>query len=211
MKRNQWVLLIVVSLIAGLAGLVIGRLTQQTSSDVAGDASQWLFSHTAEAGTIEPNGDDTWTLTLADVDPVVLGFTDRPLRDAQAGTIEKLIEAWPVMFADSNPNGVVVAHNAQDETNSAVVELSNPELEGSTLTYTVRVLTNEGGPASPGVIYNFEQVSVFIDDVPVTSWVCENTDGGVVDPPGVLNAPIATDVWRSQCQIKGGYPVPKKG
>lgn len=123
----------------------------------------------------------------------MLGFTDRPLREAQAGTVERIGEAWPDMFGDSNPNGVVVAHNQSGATNSAVLEFMEPKLNGSNLTYT------------------FEQVSVFIDDVPVTRWVCESPPGGVVDPPGVLNSPIAPDVWRSECQIKGGFPIPQKG
>lgn len=126
------------------------------------------------------------------------------------GTVERLVDSWPELFGDSNPNGVVVAHNSDGETNSAVVELMEPKLSGSTLTYTVRVLTNEGGPAEAGVNYNFEQVSVFIDDVPVSSWACENPNGGLVDPPGVLNAPIAPNVWRSECEINGGFPIPQR-
>lgn len=190
----------------------LGARTQSTSASPETQTSNWLFSQTADAGSISPNGDGTWTLTLTDVDPVVLAFTDRPLRDAQAGTAERLVEAWPDMFGDSNPNGVVVAHNAEGATNSAVVELMDPAIDGSTMTYTVKVLTNEGGPAEPGRSYSFEQVSVFIDDVKVTSWACEAiSGGGVVDPPGVLNAPIAPDVWRSECQINGGLPVPQKG
>lgn len=195
----------------GGVGFFLGARSQAPNSASDEQVSNWLFSQTADGGSIAPNGDGTWTLTLTDVDPVVLGFTDRPLRDAQAGSAERLVEAWPTMFADSNPNGVVVAHNEEDATNSAVVELMDPTLDGSTMTYMVRVLTNEGGPAEPGVTYDFQQVSVFIDDVPVTSWVCENPNGGVVDPPGVLNAPIAPDVWRSECQIKGGFPIPQKG
>lgn len=190
----------------------LGARTQSTSASPETQTSNWLFSQTADAGSISPNGDGTWTLTLTDVDPVVLAFTDRPLRDAQAGTAERLVEAWPDMFGDSNPNGVVVAHNAEGATNSAVVELMDPAIDGSTMTYTVKVLTNEGGPAEPGRSYSFEQVSVFIDDVKVTSWACEAiSGGGVVDPPGVLNAPIVPDVWRSECQINGGLPVPQKG
>lgn len=211
MTTRAWLVVSLVAVVIGAAGYAIGARTQGNSTATTEQTSNWLFSQTADAGSISPNGDDTWTLTLTDVDPVVLGFTDRPLRDAQAGTVERLVEAWPQMFADSNPNGVVVAHNATGETNSAVVELIDPKLDGSTMTYTVRVLTNEGGPAEPGVTYNFEQVSVFIDDVSVTSWVCENPNGGVVDPPGVLNAPIAPEVWRSECQIKGGFPIPQKG
>lgn len=201
-----------VSVAAGAFALGSWTRSGDSSSSEA-QASNWLFSQTADAGSISPNGDGTWTLTLTDVDPVVMAFTDRPLREAQAGSAERLVEAWPDMFGDANPNGVVVAHNDRGATNSAVVELMDPSLEGTTMTYTVKVLTNEGGSADPGVTYNFEQVSVFIDDVKVTKWVCEalTGDGGVVDPPGILNAPIAPDVWRSDCEINGGVPVPQKG
>lgn len=209
-KGTRVVVALVVALV-GVLGFVLGMQVQRSSSADGEEEANWLFSQTADGGSISPNGDGTWTLTLTDVDPVVLGFTDRPLREAQAGTVERLVEAWPAMFGDADPNGVVVAHNQSGATNSAVVELIDPQLNGSTMTYTVRVLTNEGGPAEPGVTYDFEQVSVFIDDVPVTSWACESPSGGLVDPPGVLDAPIAPDVWRSQCQINDGFPIPQKG
>ena len=213
MTHKAWIVVGVAALAAvAVVAFALGARTQSTSASPEAPTSNWLFSQTADAGSISPNGDGTWTLTLTDVDPVVLAFTDRPLRDAQAGTAERLVEAWPDMFGDSNPNGVVVAHNAEGATNSAVVELMDPAIDGSTMTYTVKVLTNEGGPAESGRSYSFEQVSVFIDDVKVTSWACEAiSGGGVVDPPGVLNAPIAPDVWRSECEINGGFPVPQKG
>ena len=213
MTHKAWFVVGVVAFAAvAVVAFVLGARTQSTSAPPEAATSNWLFSQTAAAGSISPNGDGTWKLTLTDVDPVVLAFTDRPLREAQAGSAERLVEAWPDMFGDANPNGVVVAHNAEGETNSAVVELMDPAIDGSTMTYTVKVLTNEGGPAEPGRSYTFEQVSVFIDDVKVTSWVCEATSGGgVVDPPGVLNAPIAPDVWRSECEINGGVPIPQKG
>ena len=211
MNRRAWVVVGLVAVVVGVVGFALGSQTQGNSSADGDQTSNWLFSQTADAGSISPNGDDTWTLTLTDVDPVVLGFTDRPLRDAQAGTVERLVEAWPAMFGDSNPNGVVVAHNDNGDTNSTVVELIDPELDGSTMTYTVRVLTNEGGPAEPGATYNFEQVSVFIDDVSVSSWSCENPNSGPIDPPGVLNAPLAPLPWRAECEAKGGFPVPQQG
>lgn len=211
MKRNSWIALVLVAVIAGLIGYLLG--VRPGSADAADEAStsNWLFSQTADAGNITPNGDDTWTLTLTDVDPTVIAFTDRPQREAQSGSLEKLVEAWPEMFRDSDPNGVVVAHNAEGQTNSAAVELTNPVLDGSTLTYTVRVLTNEGGQAEPGASYDFSQVSVFIDDVTVTSWQCVTTNGTLVDPPGEVNVPLAPPVWRSECQINGGFPIPVQG
>lgn len=211
MTKKSWAVVVLVALVVGVMGYVVGSRTPESASATPEQQANWLFSQTADGGSISPNGDDTWTLTLTDIDPVVLGFTDRPLREAQAGSVERLVEAWPAMFGDSNPNGVVVAHNASGATNSAVVELIDPQLDGTTMTYTVRVLTNEGGPAEPGVTYNFEQVSVFIDDVSVSRWVCESPTGGVVSPPGELDAPVAPELWRSECEINGGFPVPQKG
>ena len=211
MNKKAWIAAALVAVVVGVVGFALGSQVQGNSSADGEETANWLFSQTADGGSISPNGDDTWTLTLTDVDPVVLGFTDRPLREAQAGSVEKLVDSWLELFGDSNPNGVVVAHNQSGATNSAVVELMEPKLNGSTLTYTVRVLTNEGGPAEAGVNYDFEQVSVFIDDVSVTSWACESPNGGLVDPPGVLNAPIAPNVWRSECEMNGGYPIPQKG
>jgi hypothetical protein len=210
MKSKSWLALALVVVLIGIGGYFLGARSQNADATQGTQEANWLFSQTANSGSIAPNGDDTWTLTLREVDPTVMGFTDRPLREAQSGSVEKLVEAWPTMFGDSNPNAVVVAHNATGETNSAVVELMDPELNGSTMTYTVRVLTNEGGPAEPGFSYDFSQVSVFIDDVSVSSWVCTSTSGGVVDPPGQINAPLAPQVWRSQCEINGGFPIPQK-
>ena len=211
MSWKSWLVLALVAALIGIGGYALGNRSQNTAAAESTPEANWLFSQTADSGSITPNGDDTWTLTLREVDPNVMGFTDRPLREAQSGSVEKLVEAWPTMFGDSNPNGVVVAHNAAGETNSAVVELMDPELNGSTMTYTVRVLTNEGGPAEPGVSFDFSQVSVFIDDVSVSKWVCTSPTGGVVDPPGEIDAPLAPQVWRSQCQINGGFPIPENG
>jgi hypothetical protein len=147
MNKKAWAVVALVAVVVGVVGFALGSQMRGSTSADGEQTANWLFSQTADGGSISPNGDDTWTLTLTDLDPVVLGFTDRPLREAQAGTVERLVDSWPVMFGDSNPNGVVVAHHQSGATNSAVVELREPKLNGSTMTYTVRVLTNEGGPA----------------------------------------------------------------
>ena len=208
MSKTSWIVVVLVAVVFGAGGFAIGSLSQSPAGTSDEQTSNWLFSQTADAGTIAPNNDGTWTLTLTGIDPNVLGFTDRPLREAEVGRVERLVEAWPVMFADADPNGVVVAHNDAGETNSAVVQLMDPVLDGSSMTYTVKVLTNEGGPAEPGATYDFGQVSVFIDDVAIVDWVCAGPNG-VVDPPGVLNSPVAPEAWRQKCAVNGGQPVPQ--
>ena len=201
---------LVVGVVVGVVGFALGSQMQESSASADEEqTANWLFTQTADGGSISPNGDGTWTLTLTDVDPVVLGFTDRPLRDALAGPVERLVDAWPTMFSDSNPNGVVVAHNESGATNSAVVEMMDPKLDGSTLTYTVRVLTNEGGPAEAGMSYDFEQVSVFIDDVSAGGWVCKDMGGKVVSPPGVRDDPYLPPGFTQECNANMGVVRPK--
>ena len=211
MNTRVWaVVALVVGVVVGVVGFALGSQMQESSASADEEqTANWLFTQTADGGSISPNGDGTWTLTLTDVDPVVLGFTDRPLRDALAGPVERLVDAWPEMFRDSNPNGVVVAHNQSGATNSAVVEMMDPKLDGSTLTYTVRVLTNEGGPAEAGMSYDFEQVSVFIDDVSAGGWVCKDMGGKVVSPPGVRDDPYLPPGFTQECNANKGVVRPK--
>lgn len=206
MSKRNWLVVALVALVFGIGGFLVGTRASAGSDE---NAANWLFSQTADTGTIAPNGDGTWTLTLSDVDPTYIAFTDRPVREASLGDLPLLVDQWGDLFADSDPNAVVVAHNEAGDTNSAVVQLSDPVLDGSTLTYTARVLTNEGGPAEPGVTYDFGQVSVFIDDVDYI-WRCiDPVYGGVIEPPEVFEGPVYDQRWAANCQLSKG--VPKSG
>jgi len=103
----------------------------------------WLFSHTADAGTLKQNSDGGYTLTLTGIDPHVMAFTDRPARDSQILPTAGLIEVWPTLFADSPPNAVLVEHNASGNTDSVVLTLTNPKLTSSALTFNAVVITDE--------------------------------------------------------------------
>lgn len=141
------------------------------------DASpSWLFSHTSDSGSFQDNGDGTFTLTLNNIDPHIIAFTDRPDRDSAIIDTADLVADWPDLFADSAPNAVLVEHQPTGAANSVVVTLDNPELAGATLTFEA-VLLAEEVPASvanhAGTIHltppeTFQEASFFIDDVP--SW-----------------------------------------
>ena len=93
MNKGSWIVVALVAAVVGVVGFALGSQVQGNSSADGDQTSNWLFSQTADGGSISPNDDGTWTLTLTDVDPVVLGFTDRPLREAQAGTVERLVDS----------------------------------------------------------------------------------------------------------------------
>lgn len=158
-----------VVLAAGAAGAMWWFLDHQQDQ-----TPSWLFSHTSDSGSLEDNGDGSFTLTLNDIDPHTMAFTDRPNRDSAIIDTADLVERWPTMFADSAPNAVLVEHQATGEANSVVLTLENPSLSGTTLTFDALVLTEE----VPQSVENhadeihlmppttFEAASLFIDDVP---------------------------------------------
>lgn len=209
-------------IVAGGTWWVLDRVdTDATGEAVAavdepGSSPSWLFSHTADAGTLTPADDGTYTLTMDAIDPKVMGFTDRPDRQTMILSAEQLVEAWPTMFADSAPNAVLVEHEPNGDTDSLVVVLRDPELDGSTMTYTVEILEDEAHPSSVEGLVNsthvdppseFADVSLFIDDVNMDESVysCVNASGQLITPPGtipIVNKPNAP--YFKICADSGG-------
>ncbi|OQK15153.1 hypothetical protein AU255_18490 [Methyloprofundus sedimenti] len=114
---------------------------------------QYLFVQTAHAITSKDN-----QLTLHGIGPATLFFSDRPERITGHVDTEGWVKSWSVgkdSFA-ANPPNATISILGNDSVDDVVVELTNPQLVGSKLTYTVKVL--EGNlPASGGI------ASLFID------------------------------------------------
>jgi len=177
-------LVLVVAASAGIAWWLTDRNSASTS---------WLFAGAAEAGTLTPKSDGTFTLTLTGIDDDVLAFTDRPQRDVAVLDPQVLPEYWEQWFADSNPNAVLVEHEPGGDSDSTVMVLANPTLTGAkpdrTLTFDAE-LVSEAIPESvqrlAGKVKDvppsdFDRVSVFIDgaiSVPVS-----NGKGGTTSVP----------------------------
>ena len=107
-------------------------------------------------------------LTLYDVPRQTMYFTDRPNRVVGNMPTEKFVARWvtdkgPNGFATVPPNAAVTVFQP-DGPKTAIVELSNPRIDGNNLTYNVRILQGIGStqPAT-GV--------VFIDDY--TGWAAD--------------------------------------
>ena len=133
-----------------------------------------MFSYTARSGSMVEQPDGTYLLTLEHADENIVAFTDRPDRDTGIVPAAALVEEWPNLFADSAPNGVMVEHDPKGGTDSWVVELHDPAIDGSTVTFRVTVLDEEDHSASASRLTNevydtpptqFRAVSLFIDDV----------------------------------------------
>ena len=122
----------------------------QTAS--AADKVELLFVQNSVAGTY-----DGKTLTLNGVGPTVF-FSDRPQRISGHVHTAEFIRHWDKgsdNFAENPPNGTLSVLGDQD-VQSVVIELRNPDLKGNTLSYNVRVLQGQ-------LPKSFKESSLFID------------------------------------------------
>lgn len=137
-------------------GTVQSSLAQHSPTPQAAEPTEqlmeFLFVQNSTRGTF--NGK---TLTLEGVGPTIF-FTDRPERVAGQVPTAEFISHWDVgsdNFAADPPNAALSFRGAERAA-SAVIKLTNPKLEGSTLSYDVSVI--EGSlPDSVG------ESSLFID------------------------------------------------
>ena len=135
---------------AGSPGLTTAGFSSaraQGATPVGTNEGSLLFVQNAGATTLEPAGDGTYTLTMNDVLPQTLYFSDRPARIAGTIPTEGFVTGWEEAFADSPPNASLIAHsgeNAEDE-DAVVVELldSTYDAAAGSLTYTVRILAED--------------------------------------------------------------------
>jgi hypothetical protein len=112
-----------------------------------------LFVQNAENCSLQGN-----KLTLKSINASTICFTDRPNRMAGHMPTTKFVPLWSEgkdSFLNNNPNGTLSVLTGEEVT-SLVIELSNPQLSGTDLSYEVKVL--EGTfPAAGG------SCSLFID------------------------------------------------
>ena len=179
------------------------------------DQPSWLLTQTAKFGTMTPNADGTYELVMQGVDPEVVAFTDRPFRDTGLLTTQQMVNSWGKAFADAAPNGVLVAHHIGQPADSTVVELFNPRVDGTTMTYTVRVLADENTSknivgdttttAVPTPPATFALASLFIDNLNLR-YACLTEDGfqDEIYPPGDVPPGGPTQAWYAQCKAAGG-------
>ena len=133
---------------AAAAALGVALLTGPALADptetikAAGKDASWLFIQTAQQVQF-----DGKTLTLSGVSPSVVMFTDRPKRAAEAIPTATFLKSWDVggkrSFRSDPPNAGLTSI-VDGKLQTATVELKQPHLDGTTLTYQARVI--EGTP-----------------------------------------------------------------
>ena len=119
------------------------------------DEMHFLFVQNAENVTYKDG-----LLTLKQISPTTLFFTDRPDRLAGHMTTADFLSEWDEgenSFAEDPPNAVISIFHKNDVLD-VVVTLKNPKLDGKNLVYSVDVL--DGVLPATG-----NECSLFIDPV----------------------------------------------
>jgi hypothetical protein len=101
-------------------------------------APEFMFVQTAKNVAIKDG-----VLTLQDVSPVTSFFSDRPERIAGHVRNDLFLKQWADgknSFKADPPNAELSIFNEKARPTGAVVQLSNPRLEGKNLLYDVRAL-----------------------------------------------------------------------
>ena len=128
----------------------------QTEPAATGQAD-FLFVQTSRSMGFDKA---TNKLTLTDVSPITLFFSDRPNRITGNMRTESFVPFWSTgtdSFLSDLPNADVTILEG-NVLRQVVVVLQDPVVEGTTLSYTVRIL--DGDMPATGL-----DVSVFIDVV----------------------------------------------
>jgi hypothetical protein len=116
---------------------------QETASN---QKVQLMFVQTSE--DFKVNSKDK-TLRLVNVNPQTLYFSDRPKRVAGNLTMPAYFDEWtakagPDNFKNDPPNATLSVYEGSNKENTlAVIEISNPVMEGKDLIYKYKVIEGE--------------------------------------------------------------------
>lgn len=130
--------------LAGAAGLlpVLALASGAGAEDGPSGTADFLFVQTAKGMAFDA---DQNRLTLNGVSPVTLFFSDRPDRIAGNMATERFVPFWSEGTDSflSDPPNADLSILEDGVLRQAVVELTNPALEGDALVYTVKVIGGE--------------------------------------------------------------------
>ena len=144
-------------LAAAAVATALPALAQKTDPAPA-QMAQLLFVQNAAGVEIGAGGK---TLTLKNLSPTTLFFSDRPVRIAGHYRTEEYLDFWkngPDSFLKDPPNATLsVFQKGKDELSDVVVTLRRPRASGNDLAYDIAVISGTLPPAGAG------PASLFID------------------------------------------------
>jgi hypothetical protein len=133
-----------------LVGMTICAALVCSTAQAASKATQFLFVQSAKSMSFSNN-----VLTLHDVAPLTIFFSDRPKRLAGHMRTSSFLSHWKKganSFKKSPPNATLSIFSPGSTVAEVVVELTEPRLDGKNIAYKTKVLSGKlptkGGESS---------------------------------------------------------------
>lgn len=135
----------------------------------------YMFVQEAAEGSLVPEGDGSYRLTLREVIPYTVYFSDRPYTNAGNTPMKEFLDRF-CWDPENPPNAAVVLREADASEDILVVQLLSPEYNAAKaiLSYKLRPLKDYRGKGlayyhagrDESIPQSFGTVSLFIDDCP---------------------------------------------
>ena len=167
-RLTSWgrnVVLLIVGFVLGVVlAIFLGPFFQSQIANEVG----LLYVQTADSGSLTPtDADGVWRLTLNDVSPDTVYFSDRPARETGRESTENFIASWGEgenSFADTPPNAALDITNSDGDQTVLVLELMNADYSPDTATVIYEVIILDGDPTHDVVDgLSFGAAALFID------------------------------------------------
>ncbi|MBF0118295.1 MAG: hypothetical protein HQK79_05620 [Desulfobacterales bacterium] len=156
MSKSFLILLIVLLLcIIGSCKSAFKSNAHKSSNIIKTQKETWLFVQSSDSGSLKFNeADKTYTVILKGASPLIVRFTDTPVRKADTVTSEKFVKEWHNIFKKGNPNAAIVAIL---EDLSKTVPIINEDIgvctitdasydkKNQTMTYIVKAIPGQKG------------------------------------------------------------------
>ena len=135
----------------------------------------YIFLQEGTNGSFIKDVSGNYTLTITEVVPYTVFFSDRPARDAGFIEMDKFLKGFGFDLINP-PNALVMIEEGKEESDAIVLELSSPQYDktNSTLTYTAKVLDDYAfqsewpkdliSKADKAIPESFGQVAIVIDN-----------------------------------------------
>lgn len=130
--------------ISVLVGAVLATAAWWVRGSWSNQEPEWLLSIAGSSALSVPNGDGTHTVTLSDVSPLVVAFTDRPQREADSWVTTDVVNNWSDLFVGSAPNAVLAGQREDGSYIEVPITVTSPSLQDSSLVFTGVALPGDG-------------------------------------------------------------------
>ena len=191
MKKNYWwIILCCIAMLIATSGSIASAKKNKRNK------VQFLFVQTAKSGSLVEISPGELTLTLNDILPSTIWFTDRPQRVTGSLTTSSFVEqGWATFDFNEDPPNAALEAEFEDDTRSVItLELESPEYDSlnNKITYMAMLLDGEPTEAlahlhtssNSELSGSFEHSVLFIDDADLfLNNLCMN----VPDPIGCQN------------------------